>query len=282
MTRDLLDERWGVRHMTTQRGCPFPCTYCAARQFDDLYAGVGAYGRRRSVQSVIDELQAIRRDETLSFVIFLDDTFTINHPWVYEFCDRVKEEVGVGFSLHARVETVNEKMLSRLAAAGCVHITYGVESGSERVRREIMKRQVTNDRIAEVFQWTQHVGIIATANYMLGVPGETWADLEETLALHERIQPDDFGYFVFYPYPGTSLFHLCKAQGMLPDDYLEQPANHRASILDLPDLTPEQIAEGYDRFTDARRKLMHGRHDGLTDADRAEIDAHVDHIAATG
>ena len=282
MDRSLLDERWGVRHMTTQRGCPFPCTYCAARKFDDLYVGVGTYGRRRTVQSVIDELLAVKRDEDLSFVIFLDDTFTIHHSWVNAFCDRFKAEVGVGFSLHARVETVNQKMLARLAEAGCVHITYGVESGSERVRRDIMKRKVSNDRIVDVFRWTQELGIVATANYMLGVPGETWDDIQETLMLHERLKPDDFGYFVFYPYPGTTLFQVCKSQGLLPDDYLEHPANHRASILDLPDLSADQIAAAYDLFTAARRKLMQARHAGLSDAERAQIDAHIDHIAATG
>ena len=139
--RDMLDERWGVVHVSTQRGCPFPCTYCGARMFDQLYADAGgpSYGRRRSHGSVLAELRAIRAAGPLNYVIFLDDTFTIHHPWVFEFCRVYGEEFRVPFSLHARVETVNEKLLHALAAAGCRHIVYGVESGSERVRRDLKR-----------------------------------------------------------------------------------------------------------------------------------------------
>ncbi|WP_237213695.1 B12-binding domain-containing radical SAM protein [Falsiroseomonas oryziterrae] len=252
--RDMLDERWGVVHVSTQRGCPFPCTYCGARMFDQLYAEAGgpAYGRRRSVGNVLAELRAIRAAGPLNYVIFLDDTFTIHHPWVFEFCRAYGAEFAIPFSLHARVETVNEKLLQALAAAGCRHIVYGVESGSERVRREIMLRSATNQRFRDVFRWTREAGIMATANYMMGTPGETLAEMEETIALHHELQPADFGYFVFYPYPGTALFQTCLEKGYLPEDWRERPAVHSRSILRLPGVTPEQIEGIYARWTEIR------------------------------
>src|SRR5262249_55107110 len=79
-------------------------------------------------------------------------------------------------------------------------------------------------------------------------------DIAETLALHDELLPDDFGYFVFYPYPGTHLFKLCLERGYLPENYLELPANHRASILRLPDLSSADIAEMYDRFSAVRER----------------------------
>jgi radical SAM superfamily enzyme YgiQ (UPF0313 family) len=283
MARDLLDERWGVVHMTTQRGCPFPCTYCAARKYEDLYEGTGDYGRRRSHESVLAELEEIRRNGLLSYVIFLDDTFTIQHPWVKQFCKLFGERFAIPFSLHARVETVNPEMLELLAKAGCKHITYGVESGSLRVRREIMHRPVVNERFKEVFRWTRANGILATANYMLGLPGETKDDVEQTLALHEELEPDDFGYFVFYPYPGTELFKICKEKGYLPENYLELPANHRASILRLPDLTQEDIGRFYDRFTAARERAYLKKYGSeVSDENRASIACHVSGAAAKG
>ncbi|GAP38258.1 B12-binding domain-containing radical SAM protein [Piscinibacter sakaiensis] len=259
--RDLLDERWGVVHVSTQRGCPFPCTYCGARMYDELYAGEDgpAYGRRRSHGNVLAELRALRDAGALNYVIFLDDTFTIHHPWVREFCRRYPQEVGRPFSLHARVETVNPRMLQELAAAGCRLIVYGVESGSPRVRREIMQRSASNQRFVDVFRWTREAGIGVTANYILGTPGETVAEMEETLALHRRLQPDDFGFFVFYPYPGTALFTLCRERGYLPDDYLERPALHRRSILRLPGVSPEDIDAMYARWTEARIDAMVAR-----------------------
>ncbi len=254
LARDLLDEHAGVVSVTTQRGCPFPCSYCAANRYEELYEGTGTYGRRRSHENVLAELAEIRRRGPLHYVIFLDDTFTIHHGWVRRYCELHREQVRVPFSLNARAETVNQELIETLARAGCRHITYGVESGSERLRREVLRRPIKNQRFVDVFRWTREAGIIATANYMLGMPGETRADVEETLALHDDLQPDDFGYFVFYPYPGTELFRVCQEKGYLPDDYLQRPANHRASILKLPDLTPEDIAELYDRFTALRER----------------------------
>lgn len=283
MARDLLDEHKGVVHMTTQRGCPFPCTYCAARMYNQLYKDTAEYGRRRSHQSVLDELFGLRDAGLLAYVIFLDDTFTIHHPWVREFCRVYGAELRVPFSLHARVETVNEKLLHQLAEAGCQQITYGVESGSERVRREIMKRQVTNERFRDVFRWTREAGIAVTANYMLGLPGETRNDLDQTLELAHELDVLDFGYFVFYPYPGTQLFELCRDRGYLPEDYLDLPANHRQSILRLPELSQADIGEVYDGFTALRRQRYGDRYGAALAAELlGEATDHVDALARTG
>jgi radical SAM superfamily enzyme YgiQ (UPF0313 family) len=252
MARDLLDEKYGVVHMTTQRGCPFPCTYCAAGQFHQLYGSNSEYGRRRSHDSVLSELATIREQGELNYVIFLDDTFTIFPSWVSRFCEEYAREFGVPFSIHARVDTVDSQMIESLAAAGCRHIVYGVESGSYRLRKEVMKRPITNERMIDAFDLTKRSGIITTANYMLGLPFETQDDLEETFTLHARLDPDDFGYFVFYPFPGTALYRVCEDNGFLPENYLSLPCVHRDSILKLPDLTREQIRCAYDRFTEIR------------------------------
>jgi radical SAM superfamily enzyme YgiQ (UPF0313 family) len=283
MARDMLDEKHGVVHMTTQRGCPFPCTYCAARMYDELYAGTAPYGRRRSQDSVLRELFAIRDNGDLNYVIFLDDTFTIHHPWVDEFCEVYGEQLRIPFSIHARAETVNERMIHGLAAAGCRHITYGVESGSERLRRRIMKRPVTNEKMVKVFEWTKDAGILVTANYMMGVPGETRDEMQMTLDLHQELQPCDFGYFVFYPYPGTPLFNVCREKGYLPDDYLDRPANHRESILELPEVTKDDIAEFYDRWTMERKADMVRRYGpACTDEMKQASDREVERCAALG
>lgn len=276
--RDLLDEPLGTVHMCTQRGCPFPCTYCAARIYSELYAGYTSYGRRRSHENVLAELRELKAQGRLGYVIFLDDTFTINHRWVKEFCRVYREEFGNPFSLHARVETVTAPILEMLAEAGCAQITYGVESGSERIRREVMKRPVTNDRFREVFRWTRDAGILLTSNFMLGVPGETREDLQMTLDLAEELRVVDFGYFVFYPYPGTALFRLCREKGYLPEDYLDREANHRESILTLPHISNADIGEFYDRFTALRERLYAERSAGY----EAAATAHVTELAKAG
>lgn len=275
MARDLLDEHHGLIHMATQRGCPFPCTYCAARMYNQLYQGTAEYGRRRSHRNVLDELHALDRAGKLAYIIFLDDTFTIHHPWVREFCRIYGDEIGKPFSLHARVETVNEKLLHTLAEAGCQQITYGVESGSERIRYEVMRRPVKNQRFVDVFRWTREAGIRVTANYMLGMPEETRDDLQMTLDLAEELAVLDFGYFVFYPYPGTQLFHVCREKGYLPDDYLDREANHRETILQLPTISQDDISEYYDAFTELRSRLYADR---VGHAPPEDANAAVDHV----
>jgi radical SAM superfamily enzyme YgiQ (UPF0313 family) len=281
MARDMLDERWGVYHVSTQRGCPFPCTYCAARMFDQLYSkgDTVEYGRRRSHINVLAELAEIQSRGPLNYVIFLDDTFTIHHSWVREFCKAYKRDFAIPFSLHARVETVNKEMLNELSEAGCRHITYGVESGSERVRREIMKRWASNQRFRDVFRWTKEAGIMPTANYIIGTPGETISEMQETIALHHELQPVDFGYFVFYPYPGTDLYQTCKSNGWLPEDYLSRPANHRQSILNLPNVSQEQIAMMYDNWTQIRVAASVSR---SLPADAEQVDLEVREAAMRG
>jgi anaerobic magnesium-protoporphyrin IX monomethyl ester cyclase len=279
MARDMLMERPGMAYMVTQRGCPFLCTYCAARMYNEMYSG---YGRRRSLENVHAEIAALK-ERGVGYLLFLDDTFTIHRGWVKDFCEQHAANGAMPFSLHARAETMTDAMMSQLASAGCKHITYGVESGSERVRREIMRRHISNDKLIDVFERTKAAGILVTANYILGTPGEKPHEIQETLDLHEQLMPNDFGYFVFYPYPGTPLFKTCMDANLLPDDWMTRPANHRKSILNLPDLTEEQIDYYYDQFTRARERGYISQHaQCIDDQGKSTVKARFQEIADTG
>ncbi len=256
--RDLLDEIEGVVHMGTARGCPFPCSYCAAGAIDDLY-GDRSYLRRRSVDNVIGELGAIRSAGPLHYVIFLDDTFTLDRPWLETFCEVFGREIGAGFSIHARVETLGRDLIGMLADAGCRHIVVGVESGSRRVREEILKRPGPDQKFIDAFKWIRQAGMLATANYMIGIPGETRADIEKTLSLNRRLKPDDFGYFVFYPHPGTPLSKTCLEKGYLQEGYLDLPVDYRRSVLNLPGLTGAEIEAYSTAFAHERERLYRNR-----------------------
>jgi len=262
LARDLIGEKHGVIHILTQRGCPFSCTFCAAGSIVDLYQDA-TYIRRRSVDNVMEELRQIRQESPLNYVIFLDDTFTINGDWVKEFCRVYGREIGTGFSINARVETVTRNMIDLLAEAGCRHIVYGVESGSVRVRREILNRPTENRRFIKVFNWTKQANIMVTANYMIGLPGETPEDIDQTLSLNNELEPDDFGHFVFYPYPGTHLFQVCRKNGFLPDNWTKLPSNNRQSILNMPDLSKDDIEYFYNIFMKVRENAYMNQY-GIT------------------
>jgi radical SAM superfamily enzyme YgiQ (UPF0313 family) len=142
---------------------------------------------------------------------------------------------------------------------------------------------VKNERFKDVFKWTEEAGIRVTANFMMGLPGETRDDLQQTLDLCEELGVADFGYFVFYPYPGTHLFHECLEKGYLPKNYYELPANHRESILKLPDLSQADIREFYDKFTLVRERIYAKRYGRtLEELAAAGVTAELEESAAIG
>lgn len=120
---------------------------------------------------------------------------------------------------------------------------------------------------------------MATANYILGTPGESREEMAETIALHHELQPVDFGFFVFYPYPGTELFQLCQAKGYLPEDYLTRPANHRESILNLPNVSQADIAAVYEEWTRIRVEAAMRR---VPASNPAQVSIDIRSRAATG
>jgi radical SAM superfamily enzyme YgiQ (UPF0313 family) len=142
-----------------------------------------------------------------------------------------------------------------------------------------MQRYATNERFVDVFRWTRDVGIMVTANYMIGTPGETISEMMETIDLHHRLAPTDFGYFVFYPYPGTSLFQLCRSNRWLPEDYLTLPANHRESILNLPNVTRSEIKQVYEAWTAIRIQNTSARYHA---PNVAQIEAEITKAASIG
>jgi radical SAM superfamily enzyme YgiQ (UPF0313 family) len=203
---------------------------------------------------VIGELEAIRQNRPLHYVIFLDDTFTHPPAWIREFLPLYEQRLQTPFSAHARVDTVTPDLIRSLARAGCRHVVFGVESGSERVRKTILGRPLTDERIREAFAMTQEAGLLTTANYMMGLPGETRADVDQTLAFNRSLGPDDFGFFVYVPYPGTPLADMCQEKGYLPDQPFEHPIEPGESILTMPDLSRDDIRQYFQAFIEARQE----------------------------
>ena len=259
LARDFLDEQYGVIHMATQRGCPFGCPYCVGGAIGSLY-GRGRYHRQRTVAHVLEEIRHLCTTGRPSYIVFLDDTFTANRKRISEFCTRYGREVGAGFSITTRVESVDRQMLVQLAAAGCKHIAYGVESGNPHIRKTVLNRPLDDQRFIDVFRWTQEEGMMATANYMIGLPGETVADIEQTLTLNAALAPDDFVCFIFYPFPGTALFGQCRQKGYLPSNFWELPADTQQSVLELPDLSAGDIYRYHQRFEEIREDAFAARY----------------------
>ncbi|MEW5771958.1 MAG: radical SAM protein [Thermodesulfobacteriota bacterium] len=251
--RDLCAEGNGVVHLGTRRGCPFSCAYCAAGALKALHGP--AWGRRRPPGHVLAELRAISRAGDLNYVLFVDDTFTLDRDWLAAFLPAYAAEFGLGFSVHSRPDTIDQALAQDLARAGCRHVVLGLESGSERVRREVMGRPMAEAAIRMAAAAVRDAGLTLTLNAMYGLPGETPDEAAQTLALAEDLAPHDVGHFTFHPYPGTALFEACRRRGLLPPDWLERPADNVAPLLDLPEFPAAEVGRVHAEWEALRVRL---------------------------
>ncbi|MFO8055909.1 MAG: radical SAM protein [bacterium] len=260
------------------RGCPFNCAYCANEGLRGLYRGKGSFVRRRSVDNVLEEMDTLAASYEVRKWHFHDDIFTLDRAWVEEFCERYPRKFSVPFDVNVRVETADRDMLSLLRSAGCEWILVGVESGSDRVRREVMGRPMEDARIEELFKHARELGLRTWSFNMVGLPGETEADAAATYELNRRLRPEHMQVSVFNPYPGTRLYEVCKERGVLTGE--SRPGYFvPESVLDLPEFPAESIREWHQKLI-RLRDYCHSRNRLLSELHGPPSFDFVDELAS--
>ncbi len=229
------------------RGCPYNCTFCSNHALRGKQAG--RYVRFRSVDSCLAEIRAVTARYRMASLYFNDDCFTAQRAFVEAFCERYPAEFSLPFAINARPETMDDAVCRRLHAAGCRRISIGVESGSERFRREVLGRRQSNACIEAAFAACRRAGIKTKSFNIVGFPYETPADFEETVALNARLQPDSVILGIFEPYPGTQLAEACLKEGWLPADTPDAWFLGRMdTALDMPQFPRRAILRAFRRF----------------------------------
>jgi radical SAM superfamily enzyme YgiQ (UPF0313 family) len=220
----------------TGRGCPFSCHYCFHEQYRTLFPKGHRYCRRRGVDNVIEEIRlAQAMFPSMRRVNFHDDTFNMSQSWLREFAREYTAQVGLPFECSLEAHLAHEETLALLAAAGCFHVFIGVETGSEKLRREVLNKEVTNEELVRVFGWAKKHGIRTTAHYMIGIPFETESTIRESIELARRLRLGAVSPTMFYPYPGTRLADLCHREGWVSGR--SASSYYYGSILDQPSIS---------------------------------------------
>jgi anaerobic magnesium-protoporphyrin IX monomethyl ester cyclase len=196
---------WTVRHgsntisISTMRGCPYTCKWCSR----------GVYGlsyRRRSARNVVKELKTIISEYQPDSFWFVDDVFTISHKWLEAFRDEIQNAgLRIRYECITRADRMSEEVIQMLRETGCFRIWIGAESGSQKVI-DLMDRRVQVGQVRDMIRMSRRYGIEAGTFIMLGYPGETQEDIEETIAHLKDSNPDHFTITVAYPIRGTELF----------------------------------------------------------------------------
>jgi anaerobic magnesium-protoporphyrin IX monomethyl ester cyclase len=210
--RFLLAKKSMYTTLITSRGCPYGCTFCdeGRKKFRPL-----------SAARVVEEILHCKRTLGIDQFFVFDSTFTVNRQRVLDICDLlVKHQAKVTFDIRSRVDLMDDEMLDALKKAGCIRIQYGVESGNDRVLRAINKRiavQLTRD----VVRMTRRHGFEILCDFMIGLPGETEAEIEDTIQLALELPIDYAQFAITVPYPNTSLYRYGIQKGLFNDYWRE-------------------------------------------------------------
>ncbi len=228
------------------RGCPYQCTYCCNHAIRKV--APGKYVRTRSVENIISEILDLKKKIPLLEEVYLEvETLGVNMNWALELCSALEEinskfEVPLRFGANLRVTRGAdfEDLFKALARSNFRFLNIGLESGSERIRREILKRNYSNEDILQTVKTARKYGLQIGFYNMIGLPEETLKDAWETIKLNRASQPDWFLLSVFFPYPGTALHEKCIKEGIIketPDPTLER----RRPVLDQKGLSRWQV-----------------------------------------
>jgi anaerobic magnesium-protoporphyrin IX monomethyl ester cyclase len=216
----MIDAKDGWVGLTASRGCPFRCAYCLNHKIIGLYRGQGHlpkyYMRRHTVDQMIAEIEyLLARYTGIKMFIFDDDIFTFDKVWLKEFTKKYREITNIGFVCNAHARIFDEETAQYLKNAGCRIVKFGLESGSDRVRRNVLHRFMSNKHIEEAFDIAHKFGFHTSAFVMMGLPHETIADVKETIELLARIKPGRFRWSLFFPFVGTKAYEIAEKSGQI-------------------------------------------------------------------
>ena len=210
VSRGFSRKDLNVMELLTSRGCPEECIFCAGS------INYGRAVRFRSLDSVIKEIEANYRIRKIDHISIEDDTFTINKKLVFELGKYLKSK-GISWNCNARVNTVSPDMLRTMAKNNCRKISFGIESGSQRILG-LTKKNITIEQVISAFNIARKAGIrFLEANFILGShPDEKIEDIRMTEGLIFRLKPDFITLTLMCPFPGTEVFALMNKAGLLP------------------------------------------------------------------
>jgi len=222
VNRSLIVEKNDIKkyiEVMLSRGCPCDCHYCCNKALASVYPSPSGYFRLPSVEWSISFLQnLIRQYPEAQYIEFIDDLLIANTKWFLEFSRAYKENINLPYRLCGRFEFIKPEIVEALKSSGCVRILLGVESGDEKLRKELLNRHHTNELIIEKCKLIKESGITICSLNIVGFPFETKQQMKATLDLNRKISPQFGTSFFFHPYKGTYLYDICKKHGLLKSD----------------------------------------------------------------
>ncbi len=267
---------FSYQHVSSSRGCVWNCTFCGSPRF----WGKGV--RFRSPGHFVEELEMLYH-RGVDFFYVSDDTFTIDRERVIEICRRIIDKrLRINWYAISRVNYVDGEMLAWMRKAGCIQVSYGVESGSEKIRERLNKR-IKTAQIKRAFALTAKHGILPRAYFIYGAPGETWETIQETINLMMEIKPLGVIFYILDIFPGTELYSdLKQKQGLTDDIWLNRGEGVMYFETD-PTMSDDLILSFGQRLRTAFYENVHSFAQRVSLADRKDLfESHSDFCSRLG
>lgn len=214
-------------NIMTSRGCPYGCNFCATSNM------WGRSCRMRSPENIIEEVELLVDRYRAKAIWIFDDTFTVSKRRVYSFCDLLKNrKLSINWFCEVRVDTVNRDLLATMKDTGCFSVGFGVESGSQRIIDEVIKKKIKLEDVKRVTEWCEELGIMTNPFFIFSHPEETMDDIVMTMDMI-RTWPKNssISLSLLHVYPGTPLERVAKEKGILPEDFSWSVKDNRVETL---------------------------------------------------
>jgi anaerobic magnesium-protoporphyrin IX monomethyl ester cyclase len=198
-----------VTSLMTAKGCPFSCTFCYNPVRKVYY---------RTSESIVNEMEEIK-GMGIKEIFFVDDTFYVNSKRAMAICDEIiRRKLDIPWGARARANTISHEMLSKFKKAGCVRLHIGVESGNNDILN-ILNKKITAEKIKEAFKLCRKHKITTMAYFIIGNPGETIEEVEESIRFAKKINPSFVQFSRMTPFPDTVLYTEALEKGVVSHDY---------------------------------------------------------------
>lgn len=168
---------------------------------------------------MIDEILSVKGKYKLKTVMFGDDTFVVNLPWVLKFLKAYREQVGLPFICQLRANLINDEIVKALSEAGCTIVFFGVESGNEYIRNKILKKGVSNQQIVKTGRLLHKYGIKFRTYNMFGMPGESIRQAFDTVHINQAMKTNFPYSSLLHPYPKTELWDMLVANNAISSEF---------------------------------------------------------------
>lgn len=208
-----------LKSFTTNRGCPFPCSYCFNPSLVEHYGSSWKKVRVRSPEDVVAELVHVKGQGPLQVIGFRESIFVYSSAWLRQFGELYRREVKLPYYCHLRADMMTEEMVDLLAWSGCHTVNVGIETANPELANGVLRRQIRMDRLEQGIRLLKRAGIVVFADNILGIPGGTIEDDLATLKLNIDLDVDYAAATLCTPYPGTGIAEYAVQHGYFSGDF---------------------------------------------------------------